>query len=140
MHEFDTQNEIDFLVTEYIPGVTLDSKLASGALPTKEVLSLGTQLAEGLSAAHEQGIVHRDLEPPNLRLTPERRLKILDFGLAQLIPHASDRGLTATLTQLQEVVGTLPYIATGRNERCTQRYLGHWGRVVRNGNRIAPIS
>ena len=111
MHEFDTQNEIDFLVTEYIPGVTLDSKLASGALPTKEVLRLGTQLAEGLSAAHEQGIVHRDLKPPNLRLTPDRRLKILDFGLAQLIPHASDRGLTATLTQLQEVVGTLPYMA-----------------------------
>jgi len=111
VHEFDTQNEIDFLVTEYIPGVTLDSKLASGALPTKEVLSLGTQLAEGLSAAHEQGIVHRDLKPPNLRLTPDRRLKILDFGLAQLIPHASDRGLTATLTQLQEVVGTLPYMA-----------------------------
>jgi len=111
VHEFDTQNEIDFLVTEYIPGVTLDSKLASGALPTKEVLRLGTQLAEGLSAAHEQGIVHRDLKPPNLRLTPDRRLKILDFGLAQLIPHASDRGLTATLTQLQEVVGTLPYMA-----------------------------
>ena len=111
VHEFGSQNEIDFLVTEYIPGVTLDSRLAIGALPTKEVLSLGTQLAQGLSAAHEQVIVHRDLKPPNLRLTPDRRLKILDFGLAQLIPLGSDRGLTATLTQLHEVIGTLPYMS-----------------------------
>ena len=111
VHEFGSQNEIDFLVTEYIPGVTLDSRLALGALPTKEVLSLGTQLAQGLSAAHEQGIVHRDLKPPNLRLTPDRRLKILDFGLAQLIPLGSDRGLTTTLTQLHEVIGTLPYMS-----------------------------
>jgi len=111
VHEFGSQDEIDFLVTEYIPGVTLDSRLALGAFPTKEVLSLGTQLAQGLSAAHEQGIVHRDLKPPNLRLTPDRRLKILDFGLAQLIPLGSDRGLTTTLTQLHEVIGTLPYMS-----------------------------
>src|SRR5437660_164964 len=79
VHEFGSQNGIDFLVTEYIAGVTLDDKLSAGALPVKEVLSLGMQLAQGLSAAHEQGIVHRDLKPANLRLTADRRLKILDF-------------------------------------------------------------
>src|SRR5262249_29885385 len=66
VHDFDTQREVDFLVMEYIPGVTLSDKLAVGALPEKEVLRLGIQLAEGLSAAHEHGVIHRDLKPGNL--------------------------------------------------------------------------
>src|SRR2546426_1585399 len=111
VHEFGTQDGTDFLVTEYIPGVTLDDKLANGVLPSKEVVALGIQLAQGLSAAHENGVVHRDLKPANLRLTSDGRLKILDFGLAQLMPYASEIGLTATLTQSQEVTGTLPYMA-----------------------------
>src|SRR5258708_5127485 len=111
VHEFNTQDGTDFLVTEYIPGVTLDRKLAGGMLPTDEIIGLGLQLAQGLAAAHEQGIVHRDLKPGNLRITPEGRLKILDFGLARLMPHASELGMTATLTQSQEVTGTLPYMA-----------------------------
>jgi len=109
--EFSSQDSIDYLVTEYVSGQTLDQKLAAGALSEKEVVGLGIQLAEGLSAAHEQGIVHRDLKPQNLRLTSDGRLKILDFGLAQLMPQASEIGMTATLTQSQEVTGTLPYMA-----------------------------
>lgn len=109
--EFDSADGSDFLVTEYIPGVTLDEKLADGPLPAKDVLSLGTQLTHGLEAAHQQAVVHRDLKPSNLRVTPDGRLKILDFGLAQLMPHASDLGLTATMTRSQEVTGTLPYMA-----------------------------
>src|SRR5437870_6526052 len=109
--EFSSQNSTDYLVTEYVSGQTLDQELAAGALSEKEIVSLGIQLAQGLSAAHERGIVHRDLKPANLRLTSDGRLKILDFGLAQLMPHASEIGLTATLTQSQEVTGTLPYMA-----------------------------
>ncbi len=111
VHEFGNQGEVDFLVVEYIPGTTLDAKLARGALSSKEVIDLGVQLARGLAAAHDQGIVHRDLKPGNLRLTPDGRLKILDFGLAQLEPHASELGVTATLTKSQEMTGTLPYMA-----------------------------
>src|SRR5580704_8305345 len=111
VHEFGTQDGTDFLVTEYIPGTTLDSKLARGALSTKEVIDLGGQLMHGLTAAHEQGIVHRDLKLGNLRLTADGRLKILDFGLAQLTPQASEQGLTVTLTKSQELTGTLPYMA-----------------------------
>ena len=111
VHEFGSQDDTDFLVTEYIPGVTLDDKLANGALPSKEVVRLGIQLAQGLSAAHDQGIVHRDLKPANLRLTPDGRLKILDFGLAQLMPLRAGLNLTATLTTSQEITGTLPYMA-----------------------------
>ena len=111
VHDLDSQGGVDFLVTEYISGITLDAKLAAGALPEQEVIRLGMQLSEGLKAAHQQNIVHRDLKPANLRLTPDGRLKILDFGLAQLMPHASDLGITATLTQSHEVTGTLPYMA-----------------------------
>src|SRR5271166_3833619 len=84
IHDFDTQRGVDFLVMEYIPGITLSEKVAGRPLPEKEVLRLGVQLAEGLASAHDHGVVHRDLKPGNLRVTSEGRLKILDFGLARL--------------------------------------------------------
>jgi eukaryotic-like serine/threonine-protein kinase len=109
--EFGSQDGLDFLVTEYIPGVTLDAKISHNPLPLKEIIDLGSQLAAGLAAAHQQGIVHRDLKPGNLRLTPDGRLKILDFGLAELAPHASDLGVTVTATQSTDLTGTVPYMA-----------------------------
>jgi len=111
VHEFGSQNETDYLVTEYIAGISLDAKLTAGALETEQIVDLGIQLAQGLAAAHEHGIIHRDLKPANLRLSSDGRLKILDFGLAQLLPHASNLGLTTTLTQSQKITGTLPYMA-----------------------------
>jgi eukaryotic-like serine/threonine-protein kinase len=110
VHEFGSEQDLDFLVTEYIAGETLDQKLANGALQEKEVIRLGNQLAQGLDAAHAEGIVHRDLKPGNLRITPDGRLKILDFGLAQLLPKAGEADAAATLTQTQSLVGTLPYM------------------------------
>jgi serine/threonine protein kinase len=80
VHEFGSEDGVDFLVTEYVAGMTLDAKLAGGALPAADVFRLGLQLAQGLAAAHQQGIVHRDLKPGNLRLTTDGRLKILDSG------------------------------------------------------------
>ena len=111
IHEFGSEDGIDFLVTEYIPGTTLDAKLRATKMPLAEVLHLGTQLAQGLAAAHQHGIVHRDLKPGNLRITPDGRLKILDFGLAQFAPQPSELGETATLTRSTELTGTLPYMA-----------------------------
>jgi serine/threonine protein kinase len=76
------------------------------------VILLGLALAHGVSAAHEQGAIHRDLKAGNLRLTTDRRLKILDFGLAQVNEFNKELARTATfLTQSQEVSGTLPYMA-----------------------------
>jgi serine/threonine-protein kinase len=110
VHEFGNQAGVDFLVTEYIAGVTLDAKIAGRALPPRVVLDLGIQLAEGLAAAHEQGVVHRDLKPANLRLTPDGRLKILDFGLAQLVQAESDIAATLSMTSRDSTSGTLPYM------------------------------
>ena len=124
VHEFGSQGGVDFLVTEYISGITMDARLAGGPLPAAEVFRLGLQLAQGLAAAHQQGIVHRDLKPGNLRLTRDGRLKILDFGLAQFMPKPSDLGLTVTVTKSQETTGTLPYMAPeqlrgeGADARC----------------------
>ena len=124
VHEFGSQDGIDFLVTEYISGIAMDARLAAGPLPVAEVFRLGLQLAQGLAAAHQQGIVHRDLKPGNLRLTRDGRLKILDFGLAQFMPQPSDLGLTVTVTKSQETTGTLPYMAPeqlraeGADARC----------------------
>jgi TolB-like protein/Tfp pilus assembly protein PilF len=111
IHEFGSEGDLDFLVTEFIPGTTLDSKLYGTRLPQKEVVQLGLQLAQGLAAAHQHGIVHRDLKPGNLRITPDGRLKILDFGLAQFAPQISDLAQTMTLTHSAELTGTLPYMA-----------------------------
>lgn len=69
------------------------------------------QLAEGLAAAHAEGVVHRDLKPGNLRLTPDGRLKILDFGLAKLLQPIAPDAATDSLSQTRGAVGTLPYMA-----------------------------
>ncbi len=111
IHDFDTQDGVDFLVTEYVPGATLTELLASGALPEKEIIQYSAQIAEGLTTAHEQGVVHRDLKPGNVRVTPEGRVKILDFGLALLV-QPSVEGVTAeTLGHTHVGAGTLPYMA-----------------------------
>jgi eukaryotic-like serine/threonine-protein kinase len=114
IHEFGTEDGTDFLVTEYIAGETLSDRIASGPLPSAEVIRFGLQLAEGLAAAHQQGIVHRDLKPANLRITPDSRLKILDFGLAQFTRPDADMARTMSLNSLtasQQITGTLPYMA-----------------------------
>ncbi len=98
---------------ELVEGVTLSDKLAAGPLGEKEITRLGVQLAEGLTAAHERRVVHRDLKPANLRVTPDGRLKILDFGLAKLVRPdiASPTAPTESFTETQGVAGTLPYMA-----------------------------
>src|ERR1700757_3056217 len=111
IHDFDTQEGVDFLVMEYIPGITMSEKLAAASLPEKEVLRLGVQLAEGLAAAHERGIIHRDLKPGNLRLASDGRLKILDFGLAKLKFPVAATVTEESLSETQSIVGTVSYMA-----------------------------
>ena len=111
VYDFDTQAGVDFLVAELIPGITLNHKLAAGPLAEKEVSRLGAQLAEGLAAAHQAGLLHRDLKPGNLRITPDGRLKILDFGLAKDFGPVGESRTTISEAPTGGVAGTLPYIA-----------------------------
>ena len=109
IHDFDSQSGVDFLVMEHIPGTTLHCMLMRGALPEAEALRLGVQLAEGLAVAHNVGILHRDLKPTNLRVMPDGRLKILDFGLALFRQPSSDAAAAETPTQ--GLLGTPAYMS-----------------------------
>ena len=70
------------LVMELVPGPTLADRIARGAMPLDEAVPIASQIAEALEYAHERGIIHRDLKPANIKVTPEGRVKVLDFGLA----------------------------------------------------------
>src|SRR5580693_3356026 len=108
--DFGHDDGIDYLVTEYVPGLTLEAKLAGRPLPEADVFQLGKQLACGLEAAHKEGVIHRDLKPGNLKITPDGRLKILDFGLSKLLqPRNTD--ITQSFSSSNTVAGTLPYMA-----------------------------
>jgi serine/threonine-protein kinase len=112
VHDFHDQESAHFLVMELIPGETLDEKIQGAPLSEREVLRLAGQLAQGLAAAHAEGVVHRDLKPGNVRITPDGRLKILDFGLATLRRlEWNERADTAGLGDASLVAGSPPYMA-----------------------------
>ena len=112
IYEFGSQDGLDFLVMELIAGVTLSEKLKDGPLSERDVLRLGAQICEGLTAAHSQGVIHRDLKPSNMFITPENRLKILDFGLASLLRPQEEEDVARTLSEEQgRAAGTLPYMS-----------------------------
>jgi serine/threonine protein kinase/tetratricopeptide (TPR) repeat protein len=110
IHDVGSHGELDYLVMEYVPGTTLSHRTVP--LPEREVLRLGLQLAHGLSAAHASGVVHRDLKPGNVRVTPDGLLKILDFGLAHRILGSDDSATTtSSFVAVGRVEGTPPYMA-----------------------------
>lgn len=106
---------VPYLVSELLEGETLREKIRRGALPLRQVIDIGGQIARGLSAAHRKGIVHRDLKPENLFLSSNGHVKILDFGLARLVaPEHSAGHLTRSLeagTSPGVVLGTVGYMS-----------------------------
>ena len=109
IHDFDSEAGLDYLVMEYVTGVSLALKLKKGPVPENELLDLSEQIARTLEDAHERGILHRDLKPGNIMVTPKGQVKLLDFGLAKLLA-TGDAQTEETLSQTQ-AVGTLPYMA-----------------------------
>jgi serine/threonine-protein kinase len=83
IHGLEEAGEQPFLVLELVEGEDLAERLRRGAIPPGEAVEIARQIAEGLEAAHEKGIVHRDLKPANVKLTPDGKVKVLDFGLAK---------------------------------------------------------
>jgi serine/threonine-protein kinase len=117
IHGLEVSDRALYLVMELVSGQTLAERLSSGPVAVKDALRIGSQLAEALNAAHQKGITHRDIKPGNIKVTPEGRVKILDFGLAK---SAADRGHdalpdeTPTLSALTTpgmLIGTPAYMS-----------------------------
>jgi Tol biopolymer transport system component/tRNA A-37 threonylcarbamoyl transferase component Bud32 len=111
VHDFMTDGGTSFLVMELVEGEDLSERLEAGALDAEEARQIAIQLATGLEAAHERNIVHRDLKPANIKITPDGKVKILDFGLARAVTgdpdDQSDPLLSPTITQAMTQAGTI---------------------------------
>jgi serine/threonine-protein kinase len=103
-----------YIAMELVEGRTLSALLDAGRLPPEEVVHYGRQLADALTHAHDRGVVHRDLKSHNVLVTDDRRIKVLDFGLAKRAVDSDMTAVTqihASLTQAGTAVGTLPYMS-----------------------------
>jgi Tol biopolymer transport system component len=122
------------LILELVPGRTLAELVEAGPLPVDEILRLALQIAEALEAAHEVGVIHRDLKPANIKVTPEERVKVLDFGLAKAFevespspPSAADLSHSPTVTsggtRAGVILGTAGYMSPeqARGKRVDKR-------------------
>jgi serine/threonine protein kinase len=120
IYGFEESDGRSFLVMEFVPGETPAERIKRGPIPLAEALAIATQIAEALEAAHEseKTIVHRDLKPVNIKITPDGKVKVLDFGLAKAYaPDPSDVSLSnsptlsAMATQKGVILGTAAYMS-----------------------------
>ena len=116
IHGLEESGGVLYLVMELVPGQTLAERLDAGRVPLDEALRITTQLAEALGAAHQRGITHRDIKPANIKVTPEGRVKILDFGLAKSSDEVRtvvpiDEAPTMAMTSPGMVLGTPAYMS-----------------------------
>ncbi|UCC96989.1 MAG: protein kinase [Phycisphaerales bacterium] len=108
--EIEEAEGLSYLILEYIPGQTLAERIAKSPLKLDEALSIAFQIAEAVAAAHEHDVIHRDLKPGNIKITPEGKVKVLDFGLAKALGgEVTDQ--QSTVTEPGRVIGTPAYMS-----------------------------
>ncbi|UCF16990.1 MAG: serine/threonine protein kinase, partial [Phycisphaerales bacterium] len=107
--ELEEAGRVIYLVLEYVPGETLGERIAKGELTLKETLSSACEMAQAISYAHARGVIHRDLKPGNIKITPEGRIKVLDLGIAKMIGAPSSAAVT--ITEPGQVIGTPGYMS-----------------------------
>src|SRR5437867_5315510 len=102
-----------FIAMQYVEGETLDARIKSKPLELKESLTIAPQIADALAEAHSHGIIHRDIKPGNIMITPRGQAKVMDFGLARVIAGAveSEAETQSLLTTPGTIVGTMPYMS-----------------------------
>ena len=114
VHDVGTEGATSYIVTELLEGESLRERMGGRPLPARKAADYAVQIASGLSAGHERGVVHRDIKPENLFVTTEGRIKILDFGLAKLL-DGDMSGHTETVIIDGEprtpVIGTVAYMS-----------------------------
>jgi Tol biopolymer transport system component len=112
IYGLEQQEDVRFLVLELVEGESLSDTLDAGPLEASRALALAAQVAEALAAAHEKGVVHRDLKPANVRVTPDGRAKVLDFGLAKAVAPSSGPPKPAdSMTATGVIIGTPSYMS-----------------------------
>ena len=150
IYDVGEQDGRSYIAMEFLEGVSLKERISGKPLPIAELLALAVEIADGLDAAEQAGIIHRDIKPANIFVTGRRHAKVLDFGLAKFRTDQADRPATAAtitsddaLTSPGSAMGTIAYMspeqARGAAGGRAQRSVVVWRGAVRNGDGVASV-